>query len=510
MHTPGQSNRPGRVIVVGAGIGGLASALHLAARGLDVTMLEAASASGGKLQPLQLGPLALDCGPTVFTMRWVFDELAALAGQPLDGALGLAPLPVLARHHWPDGSRLDLHADHAAAVDAIARFAGPEEARRYEAFCERARRVHDTLLHSFMTAQRPRPWSLAWRVACDGVAGLGRIAPFHSLWHELGRHFRDARLRQLFGRYATYCGGSPLQSPATLMLVAHVEKQGVWSLPGGMHALVALLETWLRAKGATVRHDAAVKAFQWRNGRVAGVVLADGETLAADHVVFNGDAAALPAGLLGDAARAAAHTVPTHRRSLSAITWSAVVPRATADLLRHNVYFSADSPREFRELFEQRRVPTDPTVYVCAQDRECSAPALAGRDRLLCLINAPADGDDPRALSESTLRACERGALSRLAEAGLPLQWDATSMRRCTPADFARRYPGSGGAIYGRAPHGWRASFVRAAARSAVPGLSLAGGSVHPGPGVPMAALSGRLAAQRVCEDLGLAMAPLS
>jgi 1-hydroxycarotenoid 3,4-desaturase len=171
MHTSGQSNRPGRVIVVGAGIGGLASALHLAARGLDVTVLEAASASGGKLQPLQLGPLALDCGPTVFTMRWVFDELAALAGQPLDGALGLAPLPVLARHHWPDGSRLDLHADHAAAVDAIARFASPEEARRYEAFCERARRVHDTLLHSFMTAQRPRPWSLAWRVAQARNAG---------------------------------------------------------------------------------------------------------------------------------------------------------------------------------------------------------------------------------------------------------------------------------------------------------------------------------------------------
>jgi 1-hydroxycarotenoid 3,4-desaturase len=510
MHTAGQSNRPGRVIVVGAGIGGLAAALHLAARGLEVTVLEAAGASGGKLQAQRLGPVAIDTGPTVFTMRWVFDELAALAGEPLDTALGLAPLPVLARHHWPDGSRFDLHADHAHAVNAIGQLAGAAEARRYGAFCERARRVHDTLLHSFMTAQRPRPWSLAWRVARDGVAGLGRIAPFHNLWHELGRHFRDPRLRQLFGRYATYCGGSPLHAPATLMLVAHVEKQGVWSLPGGMHTLATVLESWLRARGATLRHGAAVRAFQWRDGRVVGVVLADGETLAADHVVFNGDAAALPAGLLGDAARPAAAPVPRHRRSLSAVTWSALVPRSTADLLRHNVYFSADSPREFRELFEQGRLPSDPTVYVCAQDRETAGPALPGHERLLCLINAPANGDEPDALSESALRACERGALSRLAEAGLPLQWSDASMRRCTPADFARRYPGSGGAIYGRAPHGWRASFVRAAARSAVPGLSLAGGSVHPGPGVPMAALSGRLAAQRACEDLGLRMPALS
>ncbi len=510
MHPAGQSKRSGRVIVVGAGIGGLAAALHLSARGLDVTVLEASGGSGGKLQAQQLGPVAIDSGPTVFTMRWVFDELAALAGQPLDAALGLVPLPVLARHHWPDGSRFDLHADHARAVDAIGHLAGAAEARRYGAFCERARRVHDTLLHSFMTAQRPQPWSLAWRVARNGVAGLGRIAPFHSLWHELGRHFRDPRLRQLFGRYATYCGGSPLQAPATLMLVAHVEKQGVWSLPGGMHTLAAVLEAWLRARGAAVRHGTAVQAFQWHGGCVVGVVLAGGETLAADHVVFNGDAAALPAGLLGDAARTAAAPLPAHRRSLSAVTWSALVPRSTADLLRHNVYFSADSPREFRELFEQRRLPTDPTVYVCAQDRETTAPALPGHERLLCLINAPANGDEPGALSESALRACERGALSRLAEAGLPLRWNTASMRRCTPADFAHRYPGSGGAIYGRAPHGWQASFVRAAARSAVPGLSLAGGSVHPGPGVPMAALSGRLAAQRACEDLGLAMPALS
>ncbi|MGC4394572.1 1-hydroxycarotenoid 3,4-desaturase CrtD [Hydrogenophaga sp. T2] len=506
-----RSTRPPRVAVVGAGVGGLAAALHLAASGAEVCVLEAADAPGGKLQPVRLGEHLLDAGPTVLTMRWVFDELAALAGQSLEDATGLTRLPVLARHHWPDGSRFDLPADPAAALDAIGDFAGAAEAHRYRAFCERIRGVHDTLLHSFMAAQRPTPWSLAWRVARQGPHGLARIAPFHSLWHELGRHFHDPRLRQLFGRYATYCGGSPQLAPATLMVVAHVEQQGVWSLPGGLYRLAQVLVGWLRARAVPLRCGCAVRALHWRGARVAGVVLAGGEVVAADHVVFNGDVSALPAGLLGDGARGAAAPVAAHARSLSALTWTAVVPRQAADLLRHNVYFAHDGPREFQQLFGERRLPADPTIYLCAQDREAATGTAAPHDRLLCLVNAPALGHGGQGQPDAAaLRACERQVQQRLADAGLAIALGGPreGLLRRGPAEFAARYPGSGGALYGRAPHGWRSSFARAAARSAVPGLSLAGGSVHPGPGLPMAALSGRLAAQRACEALGLPMAP--
>lgn len=510
LRPAGQSNRSPRVVVVGAGVGGLAAALHLAASGAEVCVIEAADAVGGKLQPVRLGQHLLDAGPTVLTMRWVFDELAALAGQSLEDATGLTRLPVLARHHWPDGSRFDLPADPAAAVDAIGAFAGAAEARRYRGFCERIRGVHDTLLPSFMAAQRPTPVSLAWRVARQGPAQLTRIAPFHSLWRELGRHFHDPRLRQLFGRYATYCGGSPQLAPATLMVVAHVEQQGVWSLPGGLYRIAQVLEGWLRARAVRVRCGCAVRALHWRGDRAAGVVLAGGEVVVADHVVFNGDVSALPAGLLGEPAQAAAAPVPARARSLSALTWTAVVPRLPAELLRHNVYFAHDGPREFGQLFGERRLPADPTIYLCAQDREATAGEPPAHDRLLCLVNAPALGERAHGAPDAaTLRACERQVQQRLADAGLALALDGPreGLLRRGPAEFAARYPGSGGALYGRAPHGWRASFARAAARSAVPGLSLAGGSVHPGPGLPMAALSGKLAAQRACDDLGLSMA---
>ena len=447
--------RRDRVVVVGAGVGGLVAALWLAAEGLDVTVLEAAHAPGGKLQAQPLAGTWLDAGPTVFTMRWVFDALAARLGKRLDDDLPLEPLHTLARHSWTDGSQLDLHADFEASVDAIGRFAGTADARGFRAFSARSRELHDTLLPSFMNAQRPNPLSLTWRVATRGVSGLGRISPFGSMWHGLGRYFQDPRLRQLFGRYATYCGSSPLLAPATLMLVAHVEQQGVWSVPGGMHRLAATLAGWLAERGVTVRHGARVSQLQQQGGRISGVVLASGEVLPARSVVFNGDVSALAAGHLGSAAQGAAAAVPRQRRSLSAITWTAVLPRAQADLLRHNVYFSDDSPREFSELFGQRRLPTQPTVYVCAQDREGSGTP-GDTERLLCLVNAPADGDlpDVNPEAEAAADACEHRMRAHLARCGLDLPWAQGTVRRSTPHDFEQRYPGSGGALYGRASHG--------------------------------------------------------
>jgi 1-hydroxycarotenoid 3,4-desaturase len=497
-----EAARRERVVVVGAGVGGLVAALWLAADGLDVTVLEAADAPGGKLQAQPLAGTWLDAGPTVFTMRWVFDALAARLGKRLDDALPLAPLNTLARHTWRDGSQLDLFADFEATVDAIGRFAGAADARGFRAFSARARAQHDTLLPSFMNAQQPNPLSLSWRVATHGLAGLGRISPFGSMWDGLGRYFHDPRLRQLFGRYATYCGSSPLLAPATLMLVAHVEQQGVWSVPGGMHRLASTLASWLAELGVPVRCGARVSQLRQQGGRISGVVLASGEVLPARCVVFNGDVSALAAGHLGPTVQRAAPAVPPQRRSLSAITWTAVLPRVQADLLRHNVYFSDDSPQEFNELFAQRRLPTQPTVYLCAQDRE-NGHAPSDTERLLCLVNAPADGD--RADAAADADACEQRMLAQLAQCGLQLPWQEGTVQRSTPHDFERRYPGSGGALYGRASHGWQASFARAGARCALPGLYLAGGGVHPGPGVPMAALSGQRAAECVAHDLGLA-----
>ena len=266
-----------RVVIVGAGVAGLVSAFALAARGLDVTVLERRDAPGGKMRQVAIGPARIDSGPTVFTMRWVFDELFAAAGRNFADHVHLQPLETLARHAWDEDSRLDLFADEERTIDAIGGFAGAAEAEGYRAFCRDTKRIYDILEKPFLRAPQPSMSGLIGAGGFRGLMRLPQIKPFSSMWSALGQYFRDPRLQQLFGRYATYCGSSPYLAPATLMLVAHVERSGVWSIDGGMRALAQALAEGAKSFGATIRYGQEVSEVLIACGRACGVRLASGE-----------------------------------------------------------------------------------------------------------------------------------------------------------------------------------------------------------------------------------------
>ena len=279
-------------------------------------------------------------------------------------------------------------------------------------------------------------------------------------------------------------------------------------LTGATGGIGAALAGELAEVGAhlllSARDDARLDALAVdvaEKARAAGhrslVLTESGDELAVDAVVFNGDVDAFGRGLLGKAVARAVPSRSKEPRSLSAITWSLVAKADGFPLDHHTVFFGDNYPAEFKALFEASTITDVPTVYVCAQDRE-NAAMPAGPERLFLLVNAPA-----RPHRERELDAAEARVQSLLSRSGLDLDLGAEDVVRFSPDDFADRFPGTGGAIYGWPTHGMMGSFRRHGSRSRVRGLYLAGGSVHPGPGVPMTAISGRIAARAVLGDLG-------
>jgi 1-hydroxycarotenoid 3,4-desaturase len=433
----------------------------------------------------------------------VFGEIFEACGARLDDHVRVRKAEVLARHFWDDASgHLDLFADHDASVDAVGRFAGADAARGYTAFAAEAARIFAVLEDPFLHGDKAStPLPMMWRMGLAKLPQMLAMRPFDRMWPALGEHFKDPRLQQLFGRYATYCGSSPFKAPATLMLIAYLEARGVWLIEGGIHALAKALAALAIRQGARVRTGAAVAELLAAGGRASGVRLAGGEVIPADAVICNGDPSALATGRFGAAAQRAVPAIPPAKRSLSALVWYAHAETGGADLTHHNVFFSRDYAAEFADI-AAGRTPVEPTVYVCAIDRGADrhAPPPTGRERLQIIVNAPADGDVHTYTPEERDR-CTRAMMATLRRCGLTLG-EPFPHQLMTPTDWEHLFPATGGALYGRASHGWAASFQRQGPRTRLAGLYCTGGATHPAAGVPMAALSGQLATRVIAKDL--------
>ena len=485
------------VAVIGAGVGGLSAAIRLAARGCRVTVCEAADAPGGKLGRVALGGAVVDSGPALLTLRPVFEELFAAAGTALEARLALRPMTHLGRNVWPDGSVLDLGADEARNAEAIGDFAGAAAARGYRGFMQRARDLRAALAAAFLRAARPTALSLTAEL---GLARLLGLSPFALLGEALGKHFADPRLRQLFGGYGAYVGAAPGQAPATLMMVAAIEQEGLWRIEGGCWRLADALADAARGMGVALRLGCPVAEVRVAGGRAAGVVLADGEVIAADAVIANADVAALGAGLLGAAAARAAEPVAPRRRSLSAVTWAMRGRLKGRAAPFTSVVFPDPAADEYTAMALRGAWPAASTLHLFALERGAEPVAgVAAEESLLLSMSAPARGETPE---PPDLRGrLTRTRLDALARAGFEVTAAPDCVAMTTPADWARRFPGTGGALYGPAIHGWNAAFERPRAATRLPGLFLAGGGTHPGSGLGMAAMSGGFAAAAALQE---------
>ena len=485
-----------RVVVIGAGVGGLAVAARLAAQGHAVTVCEAAEVVGGKLGLLERDGFRFDTGPSLVTMPQVFRDLfRATGGWPDD--LALERLDPIARYRFADGTGFD-------AVDDRDRFCAhleawsPGSGSDWRSFTDRARRVWDASRVPFLESPLDGPATLA-RLALRRPQDLAAIAPGRTL-RDLGRrHLRDPRLRVFLDRYATYTGSDPRRAPAALAAVPWVEQAyGGWYVPGGLRRLGEAIHVRAVERGAVVRTGTRVTRITTSAGRADGVLLADGSRLPADVVVANADAAHVYGDLV-DAPRAArrlARATP----SLSGFVLLLAVRGRTPGLAHHNVLFPTDYDAEFDAVFGDpgRPVP-DPTLYVSAPDDPAVRPA--GHEAWFVLVNAPRHGAGPGAVdwrAPGLTQTYAERLIDLLGARGLPVRDRLLWHEVLSPADLQERTGAVGGAIYGTSSNGATAAFLRPANRSPVPGLLLVGGSSHPGGGLPLVTLSAQIVAEIV------------
>ena len=484
-----------RAVVIGAGIAGIACAVRLRAAGFVVTLLERHDTVGGKIRtvPSPAGPI--DAGPTVLTMRHVFDDLFAQLGTRVEDHVTLIKQDVLARHFWPDGSTLDLFADEERSIGAIRTFAGARAAAQFTRFCARTRHLFAAFDGPMMQAPDPNMLALTARVLKEPPL-ISAMAPLSTLRRLLKSSFDDPRLRQLFGRYATYVGGSPTHAPAILSLIWQAEASGVWVVKGGMHNLTDALARLLDGHGVDIRTNSHVARIEVQNEQAAAVHLENGTRLPCDVLVHAGDPRALATGALGPGTQHLAPTTRTAKRSFSARVLSFAATPHGPDLAHHNIFFSADATGEFNDLMAGR-IPTNPSFYICALDRGQGGtpPAL---ERFEIILNAPATPDttDPEDITPWLHQT-----VSQMAQLNMTFSPTPTTQSVTTPQQFAQMFPASQGALYGQTPHGLTAALKRPRARTAIANLYLAGGGTHPGAGVPMATLSARHAVAAILND---------
>lgn len=492
-----------RVVVIGAGIGGLSVAARLAATGHDVVVCEQGHGVGGKLASYSRGGFTFDTGPSLLTLPAVYRDLFMTTGAPLEECIDLVAVDPAFRYRFPDvdgagpvwldvpnASRVGLR----AALDGAL---GPGAGADWERFLERAHDIWQATRGPFLESPLAGGRDLLRLARRTG--DVRTVSPWLSLRALGKRYLRDERLRMLLDRYATYTGSDPRRAPAALAVVPYVEQTfGAWHVRGGVHRLGEAVHARALLLGVQVRTGADVQKVLLEGGRAAGVVLASGERIDADVVVSDADATQLYDDLLPAAAGASARRrLRQATPSLSGFVLLLAVRGRTPGLGHHTVLFPEDYDAEFDSLFGRHAAPVaDPTVYVCAPDDPAMHPD--GAESWFVLVNAPRHGQgrglvdwDAPGLADSY---ADR-VLEVMARRGLDVRDRLLWREVRTPADLERATRSPGGAIYGTSSNGARAAFLRPANRSPVPGLFLVGGSAHPGGGLPLVGMSAAIVA---------------
>lgn len=479
------------VVIVGAGLGGLATALHLAAAGRQVTVVEREPVPGGRAGRLTVGGYEFDTGPTVLTMPELIAEPLAAVGEKLGDWLELTPLDPAYRAYYPDGSTLDVRTDTTRMAAEIARVCGAREADGYLRFVDFTRQLWQLERDHFIGRNLDTPLDLI-NLNLLKLLGMGA---FRRLQPKIGDYFRDPRTQRIFSFQAMYAGLAPHDALAVYAVIAYLDSvAGVYFPKGGMHAVPKALAGAAEKHGVTFRYDTTVEKVTITNGRATGVMTAGGEHIRADVVVLNPD---LPV--------AYRDLLPPRRRqrrlrySPSCVVLHIGSRQTYSKIAHHNIHFGTAWKGTFDEVIRKGLLMSDPSLLVTNPSHTDPTAAPDGRQTYYVLAPTPNletgpidwhGGMDQR-YADELLRVLEKRGYLGFRD-GVEVQ------RIITPADWADDGMAAGTPF--AAAHSFRQTgpFRPSNLHPSLPNVVFTGSGTQPGVGVPMVLISGKLAAARI------------
>ena len=485
-----------KIIVIGAGLGGLSAAIRLAQSGFAVTILEKNETVGGKVNLVEANGYKFDTGASLLTMRHVFEDLFDFCGRRIEDYLTIVPLDPICRYFWSDGTQFDASSDVRKTENEIARFA-PQDVENFRRYLADSRRKYTIAEKTFLAhSLNNLPKLLRPKYLKDLLA----ISSLKTLDAHNRAFFQSPKLQQLFNRFATYNGSSPYETPATFALVPFVEfGLGAWSVRGGIYEIPRALEKLATELGVVIRIKSAVEKIVVEDKKAVGVRLENGEILQSDLVVANSDAIETYRNLIDK--KFFNKKLDRREPSCSGYVLLLGVKRKYSQLAHHNLFFSDDYRAEFDALFKDLRPANNPTVYVCATSRTDATQSPENCENLFVLINAPYTSDrvdwtrEAKSYRDLIVKKLESFGLEDLDES---IEYEQI----ITPEDFERKYRTNRGSIYGVSSNGVFSAFLRVPNKARqIENLYFVGGATHPGGGMPLVLLSGKMASDLILRE---------
>lgn len=491
-----------KIVVIGAGMGGMTAAARLARNGHSVTLYEASETYGGKLRTEWIGKFAFDTGPSLLTLPAVYKDFFIRTGKPLGLLCKISPVDPSFDYRFSDGTNVkfsNLSRHHT--LNAIRKSYGESVSLQWDSMMKRATKMWDVSREPFVESELGSPFALLMRRSL--IKDILVIAPWMSLRKFATKQLPDKHLRYILDRYATYSGSDPRKAPAVLATIAYVEEAfGAWHIKGGIGVLATLVHQRGVDVGVEFVFNSRVEEILVENGKAKGVRLADASLIKADVIIANADASLVYNKLIKGEKRKLRKVRRNIRRADASIAgFSLLLGLRKIDapsMCHHTILFPEDYDSEFEAIFAEKSPVLKPTIYICAPQDELMVKD-ANLESWTVLVNAPHHGPNGFDWSnENFARSYANSIIDQIESRGISIRNRLESLTIRTPADLERSVSAPGGSIYGTSSNGARAAFMRAKNRSPIKNLYCVGGSAHPGGGLPLVGMSGEIVANAV------------